>query len=1261
MSAVSEDNLFVEREETQKLVAILTNTESSDDNEKDAALVRLRQIFDNYLECPTLLRYDVRNIVTDLLEVARKTIGKTGDESIIPFHHCSHALSAIYALSKVRGRKDIQRLLSHEVEDLEPVLRALQQLQREDNNNLQHFSGDSDQRPQRWESLYVLWNWVETLSLVPFHCSALFADSNSVVSSLIDLGKAQLSQTGPTREAAASSLAAWVSRPDLESTQIPEFVQWSRRILLEQCNHQTLRHSDAFLLLGVIQTLVRIIKVCSSSRDKVMDYMSALWPVFLRLEHLNVCDNNLLLRKFMVKWWARMGCIYLPPNITQWRYQRGRRSLADNLAMKGPSQATDTPSVQETGDSTESLTRHGPQHTDDELDLLWHVPDEVEDAMGFIQHKLRDPATMVRWAAAKGVGRLTARLPSICADDVLDAILEMFVDQEADQAWHGACLALAELARRGLLLPHRLSQLVPMIVRAIQYDVVRGQSSVGAHVRDAACYTYWSFARAYEPTILKPYVSTLSESIILTCLFDREVNCRRAASAAFQECVGRQGADSFKHGISILTVADYFSLGNRKDAYTKIALHVAQFPEYRTNIVKHVYRVKLHHWDPNIRQLASESLHGLIFLDPKYVIDYALPYLLKASLDPKDIPMRHGAILGLAESILALGKQVAAIQDSVPDNLLNEIRDIVTAIEKNRLYRGRGGEIVRAAVCRLICCICAAKIPLVARQQVRLLDSIDACLPHPNETIQEKACEALRELTLNYFPVGPNGPSDRLQKRVVDRYLHTAKTCENPASTRGFALALGYLPAKLLAPSPLVLDSVITVLRKVARHNATVGGERDAATRRNALIALKRVCQTVGLEGNLRSSGGGCVGLDCKLVDAVFETFLKGLVDYNMDRRGDVGSWCRIEAMNGLEAMAYLAVEQGSQESVPQLFSHDLAKKTVSGMLKQFCEKLDSVRVEAGGCLERILTKEDPRVPSIPEHEFLQRCFGLEQHEGDAEESKQVVGTTNWADASVTFPMVAKASKVDEYFAAILSGMVISVGGLTESISKESSAALLQLAKEARGTPRITTLGNVLLDLFHTHSRDGRVTLPLLKTIETLLSHQCLDELLKDVEECGFKKSLLRHISNEAKNCRDIHRHFACIDVALGLVGPPSDGVVEDALAFVCAQLVHSFPRVRRYAAEQLYVCLLEHPEYWVGSGDDESSMEDLLLEFAWDDSNRKATHCREMAQKVSNAIGVPLVLPDQPSLKDATNKKQPRQRDDFASYAALVGAVKQS
>lgn len=214
-----------------------------------------------------------------------------------------------------------------------------------------------------------------------------------------------------------------------------------------------------------------------------------------------------------------------------------------------------------------------------------------------------------------------------------------------------------------------------------------------------------------------------------------------------QECVGRQGAEvstelidwivqrqilpqyltmqqclsfqNFKHGISILTKADYFALGNRINSFTTIAFHVAQFPEYRRKIINHVFRIKLHHWDNNVRELASKSLHGLTSFEPRYVADIVIPCLLKTSLDPKDIPIRHGSILGLGEAVLALSKNQDRLEEYLPKETLTVIAEIVPTIEKNRLYRGRGGEIVRGAVCDLIRSLCAAKVPMVARQQVR--------------------------------------------------------------------------------------------------------------------------------------------------------------------------------------------------------------------------------------------------------------------------------------------------------------------------------------------------------------------------------------------------------------------------------------------------------------------------------------------------------------------------------------------------------------
>lgn len=88
-----------------------------------------------------------------------------------------------------------------------------------------------------------------------------------------------------------------------------------------------------------------------------------------------------------------------------------------------------------------------------------------------------------------------------------------------------------------------------------------------------------------------------------------QINCRRAASAAFQENVGRQG--SFPHGIDILTTADFFAVTVRNNAYLTISVFIAQFEEYKFALIDHLLHKKVDHWDVNIRELTAKALHNL--------------------------------------------------------------------------------------------------------------------------------------------------------------------------------------------------------------------------------------------------------------------------------------------------------------------------------------------------------------------------------------------------------------------------------------------------------------------------------------------------------------------------------------------------------------------------------------------------------------------------------------------------------------------------
>jgi tubulin-specific chaperone D len=454
-TTVSESILFVEYREASECIHSLINTSSSDVQSRNASLSRIRDIFDKYLDCPSLLDHHIQPMVQQLTDSALDHLRSLHTMEEFASSPLPHLLSTIYSLSKVRGRKRIQKFLPHEVDVVEIVLKGLQVLETADevSSSTMGSTEESIHGPQRWESVYALWNWMAILSLVPFDCSVV-ADA-TLVSSLIELATSHLSHPGPTREMAAASLASWLARPDLEKTHLNEFIHWSKNVLSE---FSAGRRRDVFLPMGAIHTIVTILKVSTGDRRTLVDLMMpVLWESTLRISERNASD--LLFRKLLIKWWTRLGCACLPPRVAPWRYQRGSRSLTENV-RNGMGETKN-------GNNWTKDSSNKPDTTGDGEEDIFYVPEQVEDAMGQIISGLTDSSTNVRWSSAKGIGRITDRLPSICADDILDAVLQLFDNLEKDHAWHGACLALAELARRGLLLPHRLREVVPRIAEAV--------------------------------------------------------------------------------------------------------------------------------------------------------------------------------------------------------------------------------------------------------------------------------------------------------------------------------------------------------------------------------------------------------------------------------------------------------------------------------------------------------------------------------------------------------------------------------------------------------------------------------------------------------------------------------------------------------------------------------------------------------------------------------------------------------------------------
>lgn len=426
--------------------------------------------------------------------------------------------------------------------------------------------------------------------------------------------------------------------------------------------------------------------------------------------------------------------------------------------------------------------------------------------------------------------------------------------------------------------------------------------------------------------------------------------------------------------------------------------------------------------------------------------------------------------------------------------------------------------------------------------------------------IQGEAVKALRAFSGEYLNPCEVAESS---KQTVEFYSTELVRNPNAAAQRGYALALGALPARIVARTPDSLAAAISALNTatLVQENAD---QRDADTRRNAVQAIAELAATVGI-----SMAKGIV--DAEAVDTVslalispqqfrsmFDAVLAAAADYCTDDRGDVGSWVRRAALKALvdlvfqllrssegeqagssaasfelpsadERMKYLVPiafgdiieciesEQpldstGSYSMSERILTPDMVRDVTAVLLKQLSEKIIAIRECAGEQLTRLLHSSKPVIPFLADRQLLQKVFPLKrctivtiesQNTAVAEfDVKEGCMPINWASPSDTFPILVQVLASNHYRQAVTAGLVISVGGLTESLVKQSSASLLGWCKDmlkvsvfvVRNTPLLLSrqlknrrvlaeVARCLLEVFENNPKDKRVILPLFKVL----------------------------------------------------------------------------------------------------------------------------------------------------------------------------------
>lgn len=141
--------------------------------------------------------------------------------------------------------------------------------------------------------------------------------------------------------------------------------------------------------------------------------------------------------------------------------------------------------------------------------------------------------------------------------------------------------------------------------------------------------------------------------------------------------------------------------------------------------------------------------------------------------------------------------------------------------------------------------------------------------------------------------------------------------------------------------------------------------------------------------------------------------------------------------------------------------------------MQQSVEKIDRTRGLAGRLLCQVIHME-PRVPHIHHHDRLREIFPADAN------------TVLWLFADHTFPLFCSLLELPEYSKRILLGLSASIGQLTESLIKYSSAALFQFLRSHPA--EIVRLCKEIVENFEENLLNERVTYPMLNFLDIIIA-----------------------------------------------------------------------------------------------------------------------------------------------------------------------------
>ncbi|CAD6579724.1 MAG: hypothetical protein ASARMPRED_009232 [Alectoria sarmentosa] len=1127
---------------------------------------QLIKLLEPFQEWPQLLDPHLSGLLQPLISAFIKYVSnyaafyhQEGKPSpgIIPL---PRAISKIlYVFCKVRGTKVISQFLNNEPRYMEPMLDALESWAGNMSPSKKKFTPKHGLMV--WEESFIMLLWLSHLLLAPFDLSSMSSGKAGtqlpdsflsvdlpttippIAKRLVRMSTYHLSLPSKAREAAGKLLVRLAVRTDMRRIGLQEIlISWALSSVRAESNAAA--PTPIYGFIGILSFLAGFIV---SADDKVLKPL--LSRIYNSVQHAKSEQS---------------------PS------SAGRISSASARKLVIKIERT----LAVAGMKTESKPPDGSG--------LSLGEGALEDLIDHLLTALEDKDTPVRLAASKALSVIAVELEPDLVEQIIDVIDEkLYEDTRWEESqtravvpgkhelnlaavsalrWHGLILALSQLIFRGSMPPESvLGKVMFSLTIALRFEQRSSLgNSVGTSVRDAACFGLWALARRYstaeikgckpvrndnhegttastnqipaqestadatgsEPT--KNAESTLqflANELVLAATLDAAGNIRRGASAALQEMIGRH-PEEIKYGIDLVQVVDYHGIALRSRAMTEIAISVSQIePTYWHSTLRGLLDWRgVRSGDVECRRDAAHAIGLLAHSRGPEMVALTISALQRQlhTCEFSKVEERHGLLLALSEVVslwssgsLSKAPHLSAAADG-------EIAELWHIFYNDGGFKTRSNENIvatdtkhfrSALTCEAVCSLVATlansvihgKVPDPSPTELHgCLEALEMSLRQSDENVLAASTRTARAL----FRILDRDSQESLVSRWT-RVLSDPRSGLTGGSVIGVTAALGAVFQHVQTSQNLIINTLTSLL----------SNEHGITLRCTALRSL-----TSGVfESNVIS-------------ETLSQALCACLNDYTTDRRGDVGSLIRLDA---IDATAVI-LKNGLLSMIE---GQDIAAR-ICGLA---VEKLDKVRFRAWGCLQAnwgvfgLGAKPQTTISDISRTstiEYFLQLLSLCSH--------------HMTQARIRKPL--------------LEGYVTSAGAGSESLLGASRAAFV-LYTESIDLATLAMLCTYLTDLIRENISNDRIAVPTLDFVAFLFEADVLQRL-RD-QDFAWKR-LFTEVRKAHFKSGNVQKIEAAVKIYASMMAVPR--VSREVQEKLCSMLAHPYPKIRNAAADALLI-----------------------------------------------------------------------------------------